>query len=770
MLMATIMKLHRYIDHDSQMTPIDFRSLGKSEFHLSLLPDPLIYQYVDNCCPFCEHWSVDTWAIKRRPFKSRRRNMPSSGQSRESSVSRDFSPHNLDHMPSGDAMHRSLPGDDTGQNLPVDRSGDFTGHRSPINIDRSGHRSCYDRCPVNLSLVIDRSGHRSYYDRSGHRSTGHRSWSPTVPVTVDVDTALSPRFYLSDVSGYSSTSGLSSYDSSSTSTSPHHYRTGRRSRSPSVSRPITPALWETFDQETSFPAPLNSTSSIRRSLTPRSPRRFFSEESSDTIPPVSASIFASTHTSAVPTTTEHNLYSNTSLHTYQAQGTGVNLTTSAAFSAPRVSSTLHRSIPRAAATPSNPNTLWIQQSPGIFVPFSTDPLPETAGIHSESADLISDRPNSPAISLMVPENDPLMIEADESSIPTSVSTGFNQYNAPADGSIEAGSESNEVELYYLASINQVYELMFNTLDEDFCPRPSLSLTGSAVTVTEQATSGVDLRLPIGSSTMAVFQSLEPANKPSPSPWKAPKELTEPKQMDGGKSYKAPVPDPSTGLDLSKLPVPDADITVPLSLLENWELRERHSICLANQLDLMAATALDLVWELSDSIPEELHALLIHLSRTTQCLSHNAASSMSEMLRLRRDLILSSLPNNFLLETGVNSLRTAPLTADSLFGGRIQSALTADREDQIHASLARSNYGQRPVPPGAPPAKNAKRDSFPTKRPSAPRQPTNRPPFQNRTSSYRKPSVNQNWSKGKPNADKKSLNPSSGKVGPPKGQP
>ena len=134
---------------------------------------------------------------------------------------------------------------------------------------------------------------------------------------------------------------------------------------------------------------------------------------------------------------------------------------------------------------------------------------------------------------------------------------------------------------------------------------------------------------------------------------------------------------------------------------------------------MAATALDMVWELSDLIPEELRALLIHLSRTTQCLSHNAASSMSEMLRLRRELILSSLPNNFLLETGVNSLRTAPLTADSLFGGRIQAALTADREDQIHASIARSNSGQPPVvfkrpaskPPGAPPAKNAKRDSY-----------------------------------------------------------
>ncbi|KAH3728359.1 hypothetical protein DPMN_054313 [Dreissena polymorpha] len=78
----------------------------------------------DNCCPFCVNWSEETWAIKRRPFKSRKRNMRGSGQSRESSASRDFSPHDLDHMPSGDAMHRSLPGDDTGQNL----TGPFIGN------------------------------------------------------------------------------------------------------------------------------------------------------------------------------------------------------------------------------------------------------------------------------------------------------------------------------------------------------------------------------------------------------------------------------------------------------------------------------------------------------------------------------------------------------------------------------------------------------------------------------------------------------------------
>ncbi|KAH3728765.1 hypothetical protein DPMN_054726 [Dreissena polymorpha] len=72
----------------------------------------------DNCCPFCVHWSADTWAIKRRPFKSRGRNKNSSDQSRESFVCRDFSPHDLYHTPPVAARHRSLPRDDTGQNLP----------------------------------------------------------------------------------------------------------------------------------------------------------------------------------------------------------------------------------------------------------------------------------------------------------------------------------------------------------------------------------------------------------------------------------------------------------------------------------------------------------------------------------------------------------------------------------------------------------------------------------------------------------------------------
>ena len=192
---------------------------------------------------------------------------------------------------------------------------------------------------------------------------------------------------------------------------------------------------------------------------------------------------------------------------------------------------------------------------------------------------------------------------------------------------EAGSEVQEPEPHYLASINQVYELIFNTLDDDFCPRPIQSIIGSAVTITMKvahrretdrvgrAMGRSDLRLLIGSTITSALDTVEAANKPSNQPWKAPKDLAEPKPVEGGKSYKPPVADPATGLDLSKLPPPDADMSklnitmpvvsstlaqVPFSMLENWELRERRSIGLANQLDLMAAADLDMVWDLSRS--------------------------------------------------------------------------------------------------------------------------------------------------------------------------
>ena len=87
---------------------------------------------------------------------------------------------------------------------------------------------------------------------------------------------------------------------------------------------------------------------------------------------------------------------------------------------------------------------------------------------------------------------------------------------------------------------------------------------------------------------------------------------------------------------------------------------------------------------------------------------------------------------------MNSLKTAPFKADTLFGGRIQAAVTADREDQIHASLASSNVGPRPGPFKRPAskspaqglaAKKAKKNTFLNRRSSIPPPaPRSSPPF------------------------------------------
>ncbi|KAH3700422.1 hypothetical protein DPMN_075398 [Dreissena polymorpha] len=65
--------------------------------------------------------------------------------------------------------------------------------------------------------------------------------------------------------------------------------------------------------------------------------------------------------------------------------------------------------------------------------------------------------------------------------------------------------------HYLAPIHQMYELMFQTLGEEYCSRPVAVSANSTISVTEQlvrtfdpnrvtkASSRLDTRLPIGAS-------------------------------------------------------------------------------------------------------------------------------------------------------------------------------------------------------------------------------------------------------------------------------
>ncbi|KAH3836118.1 hypothetical protein DPMN_109488 [Dreissena polymorpha] len=128
---------------------------------------------------------------------------------------------------------------------------------------------------------------------------------------------------------------------------------------------------------------------------------------------------------------------------------------------------------------------------------------------------------------------------------------------------------------------------------------------------------------------------------------------------------------------------------------------------------------------------------------------------------------------------MNSFKTAPLTSGFLFGGKIQEAITADKDDQLHASLARNNSGQRQrafkqpssTPPAVPAPKKAKRNNLFSKRPAVnPRSGPNRPSSYNRPSFSKKFSGRDSGKKNKPKPDQRNFKPSAGKGVPPPYQP
>ena len=132
------------------------------------------------------------------------------------------------------------------------------------------------------------------------------------------------------------------------------------------------------------------------------------------------------------------------------------------------------------------------------------------------------------------------------------------------------------------------------------------------------------------------------------------------------------------------------------ILENSELRERKSMGLANQLNLKACTLLHKCKQLSGNVLDDIRALLIYLARSSYTLAMNSASSMSKMLRLRREPALTTRLPNFLIGAWPKYIAHYSSLSRTLFRGRIESVLSTDHEDQLHASLALGNQN-KPMP-------------------------------------------------------------------------
>ncbi len=149
----------------------------------------------------------------------------------------------------------------------------------------------------------------------------------------------------------------------------------------------------------------------------------------------------------------------------------------------------------------------------------------------------------------------------------------------------------------------------------------------------------------------------------------------------------------------------SSVPLPISYLERWELRQRQQVGLLSNADLFAAALTQVASDPTPSV-EVLRRLAVQIGMSTRLLLGLALSNSSEMLRVRRDAHLE--PSSMLLSSSKETLRCAPLNANKLFGGRVQAVAAADKDEQLHASVAR-NFSKRPAQPSssAPPAKKQK---------------------------------------------------------------
>jgi len=264
----------------------------------------------------------------------------------------------------------------------------------------------------------------------------------------------------------------------------------------------------------------------------------------------------------------------------------------------------------------------------------------------------------------------------------------------------------------LFSLAKAFEAVYDTLPESICPRPPISQSSGLKSCGETALWRLRPEdkpeplsipsLPLSETVKDTFLKCDAASRTSSDPnWQLPAKVL--KELIHAGAYRPPRPDPVSGLDLGstasldpdaaraylpKVP-PSTRVSLPLSLLEKWELKQRQCLGLASQLEFFLATIIELTAR-EDVDVEQLHQVVLYLSRSTSNLAAVASSSLSEILRLRRATVLSRTPK-FLLESSREKLLTAPLASPFLFGGSVGEIVTADKDAQIHASVAGRSY-------------------------------------------------------------------------------
>lgn len=357
---------------------------------------------------------------------------------------------------------------------------------------------------------------------------------------------------------------------------------------------------------------------------------------------------------------------------------------------------------------------------------------------SDSSPERQERPERP-LSVDAPRDDPLLQEEDSRSRDQRTDSSFRQEST----SREETSSLKEDPLPPSFSLSSAFKVVYDTLPEDLCPplppvaEPSFVSTGEEALWRElpakPAAKADILSIPVSKTLKRCLTELEEANKASfDRSWSVPAKTLKNFMPTG--VYRPPRKDIHLSLDLESpspldpectrarinKPPPSSSCPLPISTLERWEAREKQSLGIASQLDMLCATLAKL------SSQEELdldafRQVLMAASKSTAYLSALTASNTAELIRARRSFVLDS-SSKFLLESSKKRLLTAPLDSPFLFGGIVQEVLSLDKEDQLHASIAR-----RPPPPQKP-AQQVKGQAQKRKLSSAPPAPQKKQKF------------------------------------------
>ena len=269
--------------------------------------------------------------------------------------------------------------------------------------------------------------------------------------------------------------------------------------------------------------------------------------------------------------------------------------------------------------------------------------------------------------------------------------------------IDKGSSDSEEEEEVTISFAEAIQEVVSLLPPEFCPRKESSetlqrprSTLDALNPSEDKSSASLPQSLLIKDVVNVFQSLIDKKVKLEPGWVTNKSLEKDLGINmkhyrsHGQLFHDSVPKLDRDASLLDL-TSSGNVSLPLKSLETMERQARNMVSINSYADLFTAASVKALE--SDNLDAPMLKRL--LSSIVTCLKHSSSMSVVlavELLQARREAAIDK--SKILTETTKSKLRSVPISAESLFGGKIAELqkLNSDSQQQsfIASSVAQSN--------------------------------------------------------------------------------